>query len=80
VTAESECRPVYVLGVAHSGTSILHKTLAQHPDATWFPNTRNAMGLCTVGGECRLRMLPTARCAALSGTTGTRRKEAGSVG
>ena len=30
------CRPVYVLGVAHSGTSILRKMLAYHPEATWF--------------------------------------------
>jgi hypothetical protein len=27
---------VYVLGAAHSGTSILQKMLGYHPDATWF--------------------------------------------
>jgi hypothetical protein len=36
VSAESRYRPVYVLGVAHSGTSILEKMLAYHPDAAWF--------------------------------------------
>jgi hypothetical protein len=33
---EARSRPVYVLGVAHSGTSILQKMLAYHPDAAWF--------------------------------------------
>jgi hypothetical protein len=33
---QSKCRPLYVLGVAHSGTSILQKMLGHHPDAAWF--------------------------------------------
>jgi omega-hydroxy-beta-dihydromenaquinone-9 sulfotransferase len=33
---ESRCLPVYVLGVAHSGTSILQKMLGYHPEAAWF--------------------------------------------
>jgi hypothetical protein len=33
---QSKCRPLYVLGVAHSGTSILLKMLGHHPDAAWF--------------------------------------------
>jgi hypothetical protein len=36
VSTQSGSRPVYVLGVAHSGTSILQKMLAYHPDAAWF--------------------------------------------
>jgi Sulfotransferase family len=36
VNAEPKCLPVYVLGVAHSGTSILQKMLSHHPDAAWF--------------------------------------------
>src|SRR5215217_7217233 len=36
VNRGSNRRPVYVLGVAHSGTSILQKMLAYHPDAAWF--------------------------------------------
>jgi hypothetical protein len=36
VQAQQTCRPVYVLGAAHSGTSILQKMLGYHPDAAWF--------------------------------------------
>jgi hypothetical protein len=36
MSAESNCRPVYVLGVAHSGTTILQKMLAYHPETAWF--------------------------------------------
>lgn len=28
--------PIYVLGVGHSGTTILYKMVALHPDTTWF--------------------------------------------
>jgi omega-hydroxy-beta-dihydromenaquinone-9 sulfotransferase len=36
VGVQPTCRPVYVLGAAHSGTSILQKMLGYHPDAAWF--------------------------------------------
>jgi hypothetical protein len=36
VTADEDCRPVYMYGAAHSGTTILYKMLALHPGATWF--------------------------------------------
>jgi hypothetical protein len=36
VGVQPTCRPLYVLGAAHSGTSILQKMLAYHPDAAWF--------------------------------------------
>jgi hypothetical protein len=32
----SEIRPTYVYGTAHSGTTILYKLLALHPDFAWF--------------------------------------------
>lgn len=32
----SESRPTYVYGAAHSGTTILYKLLALHPDFAWF--------------------------------------------
>ena len=28
--------PVFVFGVDHSGTTILYRMLAYHPDLTWF--------------------------------------------
>jgi hypothetical protein len=36
VTASQNCRPAYVCGAGHSGTTILYKLLALHPGATWF--------------------------------------------
>ena len=36
MSADRSCRPVYVYGAAHSGTTILLKWLALHPDTTWF--------------------------------------------
>jgi hypothetical protein len=32
----SDIRPTYVYGAAHSGTTILYKLLALHPDFAWF--------------------------------------------
>ena len=29
-------RPLFVLGTFHSGTSILYRMLARHPDVAWF--------------------------------------------
>lgn len=36
VNEAPRCRPVYVYGAAHSGTTILLKLLAFHPDTAWF--------------------------------------------
>lgn len=31
-----EIRPVFIIGTGHSGTTILYKMLAKHPDFAWF--------------------------------------------
>jgi hypothetical protein len=31
-----QCSPLFLFGVAHSGTTILYRMLAYHPDLTWF--------------------------------------------
>jgi|Deesub1362A_J573_1020465.scaffolds.fasta_scaffold06859_3 hypothetical protein len=32
----SKITPIFILGAAHSGTTILYRMLAMHPDVTWF--------------------------------------------
>jgi hypothetical protein len=49
---------VYVLGAAHSGTSILQKMLAYHPDAAWFSQYSLRDG--SVAGRRRLPFAYTA--------------------
>jgi len=36
MTAKQGCRPVYVYGAIHSGTTIFFKMLALHPELAWF--------------------------------------------
>jgi hypothetical protein len=52
VTCDRGCRPVYVYGAAHSGTTILYKLLALHPDVTWFSQYSHRDG--SVAGRRRL--------------------------
>lgn len=35
-SAPPSSSPIFVVGVAHSGTTILHRMLAYHPGVTWF--------------------------------------------
>jgi hypothetical protein len=35
---QAELQPVFIVGAARSGTSLLYRTMALHPDATWFSN------------------------------------------
>ena len=31
-----EIRPIFIIGVEHSGTTILYRMLARHPDLAWL--------------------------------------------
>lgn len=44
--------PIYVLGSAHSGTTILYRMLAMHPDVTWFSQYSQRAG--QIPGRVRL--------------------------
>jgi Sulfotransferase family len=52
VTARPECQPFYVYGAAHSGTTILYRLLALHPEAAWFSQYSQRDG--SVAGRWRL--------------------------
>jgi hypothetical protein len=52
VTTDQGCRPVYVYGAAHSGTTILYRLLALHPGTTWFSQYSQRDG--SVRGRRRL--------------------------
>jgi hypothetical protein len=45
-------RPIFVVGVDHSGTSILYRMLARHPEAAWF--TQYSLRAGELPGRMRL--------------------------
>jgi hypothetical protein len=52
MNSDKAVTPVFVLGVQHSGTTILNKMLAMHPDLVWFSQFSQRDG--TIPGRLRI--------------------------
>jgi hypothetical protein len=70
-------RPTYVYGTAHSGTTILYKLLALHPEFAWFSQYSCRDGV--VPGRRRIPLAPVAERALRAVTTHDWHKDKGGL-